>query len=660
MLKLFVLATFAMVLSRPPYLAPRKPDPDQRDWWHDLGNDWETTDDLEENTASLAAFNYMKKQMDTYGYAQHIGTINRGKFLNPELQNPRDRAFGYGGDFNPGEFNSGTFRYNPLKSKHHQNVYASQAMVNLGMAKKVGEIAKVPTGILPQSDGSVLLTLDQRVPRYDPCTPNPCDGEGFHTFTCEVVNHFTVKCSKPASYDITLQWYWNAAPTKLTTDRESYLALGVTAVKKTDPTVTCAVVSNINMLSGITPTPTLGPKCGVTISDVDVKSDAAGNIISGGINIKFGQVASDSSNYQDYTYAIIAYYYCNDLTPAPVAPAAVCVAGIHEAADRVKLVKSYGGGVQESLAMPKTSKTTRKKRDTDPNPDNKNYFFWGIFGVYQWDYNTHNYGFSLNTYRINFYTIWDYVFGTKTLADADLAAYSNYPATSITATTSTYCVLNPAHTMCRFTGPSATCNAVFRQLDQTAKDLILSKHNELRTKVALGNEAPQPAASNMRKLVWNDELETIAQRWADQCPTSTNPHDDVRNKLDDTPVGQNVYFASSSAKVPDADVLATMAAPVQAWYDEVTTPGFTSTNINPFVFVATVGHYTQVVWADTDELGCGLVYYEDSGFRTVLVCNYATAGNVVSGSMYTEGVACADCPATHAVCSATDGLCSTS
>ena len=73
-----------------------------------------------------------------------------------------------------------------------------------------------------------------------------------------IFNLYLVISLEPASYDITLQWYWNAAPTKLTTDRESYLALGITAVKKNDPTVTCAVVSNTAMLSGITPTPTLG------------------------------------------------------------------------------------------------------------------------------------------------------------------------------------------------------------------------------------------------------------------------------------------------------------------------------------------------------------------------------------------------------------------
>ena len=40
-------------------------------------------------------------------------------------------------------------------------------------------------------------------------------------------------------------------------------------------------------------------------------------------------------------------------------------------------------------------------------------------------------------------------------------------------------------------------------------------------------------ASNMRKLVWNSELEAVAQRWADQC---TFGHDSMRNTLDGTQV----------------------------------------------------------------------------------------------------------------------------
>ena len=50
------------------------------------------------------------------------------------------------------------------------------------------------------------------------------------------------------------------------------------------------------------------------------------------------------------------------------------------------------------------------------------------------------------------------------------------------------------------------------------KDAIVDKHNELRSKVANGQETRgvdggQPKAANMRKLVWNDELAEIAQRY---------------------------------------------------------------------------------------------------------------------------------------------------
>ena len=48
---------------------------------------------------------------------------------------------------------------------------------------------------------------------------------------------------------------------------------------------------------------------------------------------------------------------------------------------------------------------------------------------------------------------------------------------------------------------------MFSGLDQANKDQIVKKHNELRQKVASGGESGQPSASNMRKFVWNDELE---------------------------------------------------------------------------------------------------------------------------------------------------------
>jgi len=218
-----------------------------------------------------------------------------------------------------------------------------------------------------------------------------------------------------------------------------------------------------------------------------------------------------------------------------------------------------------------------------------------------------------------------------------------------------YCALDSGHTMCKYQGPSAACTGktIFRQLDATGKQAILDKHNELRRKVAKGEEAGQPAAANMKQMVWNDELEAIAQRWADQCEFG---HDSVRTKLDGTSVGQNAYIGYSSAAAAEATVQAGMGGPAQNWYDEVTNPGFSSANISPFVFDYGAGHYTQVVWAESEELGCAVVYFKDSNwYKDLVICNYWVAGNMQGASMYTAGAACSPCPAGY---SCNNGLCS--
>jgi len=226
-------------------------------------------------------------------------------------------------------------------------------------------------------------------------------------------------------------------------------------------------------------------------------------------------------------------------------------------------------------------------------------------------------------------------------------------------TNAEFCAVDSDHTMCKYAGPSDTCSAqtIFRELSADAKQAILDKHNELRRKVAKGEETdgapgPQPAAANMRKLVWNTELEAVAQRWADQCQFG---HDSSRNKLDGTAVGQNAYWGGSSVESDESTVQAGMTDAAQAWYDEVSDPGFDSGSISPYVFSSGTGHYTQVVWADTEELGCGMVYYKGSSwYETLIVCNYAISGNWMGGEMYKSGDACSNCPDGY---TCDDGLC---
>jgi len=181
---------------------------------------------------------------------------------------------------------------------------------------------------------------------------------------------------------------------------------------------------------------------------------------------------------------------------------------------------------------------------------------------------------------------------------------------------------------------------------------MLERHNRLRRKVAKGEEARQPPAANMRKVVWNTELEAIAQRWADQCIFN---HDPVRHKQDRTMVGQNAYTASGPRKSEEDRVQKSMGSTVQAWYDEVKNPGFNPQGIRNFKVASGTGHYTQVVWAETEEVGCGMVEYKErTAYKTLVVCNYAVMGNFRGSELYEIGKACTKCPEGYAC---QDGLC---
>jgi len=83
-----------------------------------------------------------------------------------------------------------------------------------------------------------------------------------------------------------------------------------------------------------------------------------------------------------------------------------------------------------------------------------------------------------------------------------------------------YCRISPTHTLCQFKPgvPAAECGRVVKnRMTPELKQALLDLHNNLRARVARGEEGVQPGASNMQRLVWSDELARIAQTWADQC-----------------------------------------------------------------------------------------------------------------------------------------------
>ena len=123
-------------------------------------------------------------------------------------------------------------------------------------------------------------------------------------------------------------------------------------------------------------------------------------------------------------------------------------------------------------------------------------------------------------------------------------------------------------------------------------------------------------------LKWNSQLAETARRWANACVDEVPPrgmidHNTQRQAGYPGPIGENIFATTA----PRAD-------PVVAVNDWASESKFYNRRTNSCVGGA-CGHYTQLVWSATREVGCGVGSCPKLEFRTTLVCNYWPAGNFV-------------------------------
>lgn len=110
-------------------------------------------------------------------------------------------------------------------------------------------------------------------------------------------------------------------------------------------------------------------------------------------------------------------------------------------------------------------------------------------------------------------------------------------------------------------------------------------------------------------LKWNENIAKFAQEWAEKLAQQEIMYHRKQNEY-----GENIYWCSGYEFNP--------ASAVDAWYDEIKYYNYS----NPVISSAT-GHFTQVVWAGSTELGCGVAKSKRGG--TYFVCNYNPPGNHV-------------------------------
>lgn len=153
---------------------------------------------------------------------------------------------------------------------------------------------------------------------------------------------------------------------------------------------------------------------------------------------------------------------------------------------------------------------------------------------------------------------------------------------------------------------------------------ITAAHNETRE------------ALDLPDLTWSPEIAEFAQQWSDtlaQEECGTIEHRD-QNRY-----GENIAIRGSTR----AGDTFTPEDAVAGWVSEVACWEFGTINGTESCDTACVqdlnsngcGHYTQVVWRNTQRVGCGYSTCVARGFNfEVWVCNYDPPGNFIGQAPY--------------------------
>ncbi|WP_139325022.1 CAP domain-containing protein [[Limnothrix rosea] IAM M-220] len=140
---------------------------------------------------------------------------------------------------------------------------------------------------------------------------------------------------------------------------------------------------------------------------------------------------------------------------------------------------------------------------------------------------------------------------------------------------------------------------------QAGIDEMLAAHNYWRSQVGI---AP---------LTWSDELADFAQDWAEELAAKQRMQHNPNNPDfgENLATGTNIFFSPEQV--------------VNLWGNEVADYDYQTNRCAPGKMC---GHYTQLVWEETTEVGCGMVR-KDNGWE-IWVCNYDPPGNYVGERPY--------------------------
>lgn len=174
---------------------------------------------------------------------------------------------------------------------------------------------------------------------------------------------------------------------------------------------------------------------------------------------------------------------------------------------------------------------------------------------------------------------------------------------------------------CTSTTPADRPVSVVAGVSTLNPEEMVHSHNQVRAMLGLSD------------LTWSPYLASYAQEWADSLAQNYGCHLKHRQELgqDREAFGENLYWASAliwsdGNREPS---LVSSSEVAQAWADEQRDYRY---GRNTCRRGKQCGHYTQMVWRTTLQIGCGMAYCPNAS--QIWVCNYDPPGNWVGERPY--------------------------
>ena len=152
----------------------------------------------------------------------------------------------------------------------------------------------------------------------------------------------------------------------------------------------------------------------------------------------------------------------------------------------------------------------------------------------------------------------------------------------------------------------------FAKQNAVVPQAMIAAHNAVRVQLGIPG------------LKWSGQLADVARNWADYLARTS-----CSLMQSGSGYGENFYragpvtYSNGIRKIQEVsgqDVVST-------WIDEGKNYSYAGNSCT-----GECGNYTQIIWRDTTEVGCGMAVCNDQA--QIWVCNYSPAGNVVGRKPY--------------------------